>query len=78
MGIFLFVFGIYAAYKIVTEESGNGDFYRSRGDMYRKQGKNDAAKYQYKKAGESDLAVGCSTIFLVFVGILVLITLLNS
>ena len=76
MGIFAFIGAIYIAYKIVTEEWGNGDFYRSMGDMYKKQGKHDAAKYQYKKAGDSDLAVGCSVIFLgivvfIFIGALI-------
>ena len=76
MGFFAFIGAIYIAYKIVTEEWGNGDFYRSMGDMYSKQGKKDAAKYQYKKAGDSDLAVGCSVIFLgivafIFIGALI-------
>lgn len=75
MGIFVFFGLIYIAYKIVTEEKGNGDFYRSMGDMYRKQGKEDIAKYQYKKASESDGAYGCSLIFLIAVGIFVLVVL---
>ena len=44
MGIFAFIFAIYVAYKIVSEEKGHGDFYRSMGDMYSKQGNRDAAK----------------------------------
>ena len=78
MGIFVFWGAIYIAYKIVTEEWGNGDYYRSVGDMYRKQGNKDAAKYQYKKAGDSDLAVGCSVIFLGIVIIIVIAALINS
>ena len=70
MGIFAFIFAIYVAYKIVSEEKGHGDFYRSMGDMYSKQGNRDAAKFQYQKAGESDLAFGCSFIFLVIVAII--------
>ena len=78
MGFLAFIAAIYVAYKIVSEEWGNGDFYRSMGDMYKKQGKNDAAKYQYKKASESDGAVGCSVIFLGFVAMVVIMTLLSS
>ena len=72
MGFLAFIGAIYVAYKIVREESGNGDFYRSMGDMYKKQGKDDAAKYQYKKASESDGAVGCSVIFVSACTILVI------
>lgn len=78
MGFLAFIGAIYVAYKIVREESGNGDFYRSMGDMYKKQGKDDAAKYQYKKASESDGAVGCSVIFLGFVVFIIIAVLIGS
>ena len=78
MGIFIFIGAVYLAYKIATEEWGNGDYYRSMGDMYKKQGKLDAAKYQYKKASESDGAVGCSVIFLGFVAFIVIAALIGS
>ena len=77
MGILGFLCMIYVAYKIVGEEWGMGDYYRSMGKMYEQQGRPDLAKYQYKKANDSDGAVGCCMVFLGFVGIVFLMALFN-
>lgn len=75
MGIFSFLCMIYVAYKIVGEEWGMGDFYRSMGQMYEKEGLHDLAKGQYKRANDSDCAVALCLIFLVIVGIFFIITI---
>lgn len=54
---------IYYAVRILKEESGMGDFYRSMG--------------QEKRANESDTAVGCAGSFLVFLAIIVILALLG-
>lgn len=62
MGLFLaFIGAIYIAIRIVKEEWGMGDFYRSVG--------------MEKRGNESDGAVGCCVIFLGFVAIIFLMTL---
>lgn len=64
MGLFFgFIAAIYIAIRILKEESGNGDFYRSVG--------------MTKRANDSDTAVGCATTFLIFVGIIVVMALLG-
>lgn len=73
-GFLAFIGAIYIAVRIIKEESGNGDFYRSMGDIYK--GKNEEMrKAYYKKGSESDGAVGCCTVFLIFIGIIVLLAL---
>lgn len=75
MGIFAFFGLIYIAYKILTEEWGMGDFHRDSAKMYEQMGKPDFAKYERKKASDSDGAVALCIMFLAFVGIIVLLAL---
>ena len=64
MGVlFVFIILIYVAVRILKEESGMGDFYRSMGDN--------------KRANESDGAVGCAVIFLAFIVIIIILALLG-
>ena len=62
-GLFVFIILIYVAIRILKEESGMGDFYRSMGDN--------------KRANESDGAVGCAGTFLVFIVIIIILALLG-
>ena len=78
MGVLGFLSMIYIAYKIVGEEWGNGDFYRNMGKMYEQQGRPDLAKYQYKKANDSDGAVALCVLFLGFVGIIFIVALVGT
>ena len=61
MGIFVFFGLIYIAIRIVKEEWGMGDFYRSVG--------------MTKRGKETDSAVGSSVVFLGFIAIIFLMTL---
>jgi hypothetical protein len=72
MFILWLICSIYIAVKIVGEEHGNGDHYR---DMARMQKTPEMKKAYYQKANDSDSAVGCCVIFLIFIGILLLIAL---
>ena len=62
-GLFVFIILIYVAIRILKEESGMGDFYRSMG--------------YNKRANESDSAVGCAGTFLVFIVIIIILALLG-
>ena len=62
-GLFVFIILIYVAVRILKEQSGMGDFYRSMGDN--------------KRANESDGAVGCAVIFLAFIVIIIILALLG-
>lgn len=64
MGILLAIIAaIYIAIKILKEQSGMGDFYRSTGDN--------------KRANDSDTAVGCAVTFITFIVIIVILVLLG-
>ena len=64
MGVlFVFIILIYVAVRILKEQSGMGDFYRSMGDN--------------KRANESDSAVAAAGTFIAFLVIIIILALLG-
>ena len=62
MGVlFVFIILIYVAVRILKEQSGMGDFYRSMGDN--------------KRANESDSAVAAAGTFIAFLVIIIILGL---
>ena len=62
MGVlFVFIILIYVAVRILKEQSGMGDFYRSMGDN--------------KRANESDSAVAAAGTFIAFLVIIIILAL---
>ena len=61
--LFVFIILIYVAVRILKEQSGMGDFYRSMGDN--------------KRANESDSAVAAAGTFIAFLVIIIILALLG-
>ena len=65
MGVlFVFIILIYVAVRILKEQSGMGDFYRSMGDN--------------KRANESDSAVAAAGTIIAFIVIIIILALLGA